>query len=363
MNLQEAKTLWAQDKALLAEKIGVMLDGVTSYRPDEFKKNFQMAMDAQPTAQTDPNSAIMAMLTTTIDPEIFKILFSPQKAAKIFGEKRAGSWTDQTRAFPVVEHTGEVTSYGDYATSGRTGANTNFPQRQAYLFQTIKEYGDLELDRAGLMKINWASELDQSAANNMMVFQNTTYFFGVAGLACYGLLNDPNLGAPLTPATKANGGTTWFKNGSPNASANEVYNDILAIFTDIVSVNADNVDEETPFVLAMSPASQMALKFTNSFGINVKALLKDNFPNIRFETAVQYGVQTATNSQGNLGGNLVQMIVEKIQGQETGYCAFNEKMRSGPVIRDLSSFRQKITGGTWGSIVRMPLGFASMLGV
>ena len=69
------------------------------------------------------------------------------------------------------------------------------------------------------------------------------------------------------------------------------------------------------------------------------------------------------NPQGSAGGEIVQLIAKNVEGQDSGYCAFNEKMRSHPMIRDLSSFRQKMTGGTWGTIIRMPMAISSMLGV
>ena len=62
------------------------------------------------------------MLTSVIDPEIIRVIFSPLDFAEILGERKAGVWTEQTRFFPIVEATGEVTSYDDYATGGRAGA-------------------------------------------------------------------------------------------------------------------------------------------------------------------------------------------------------------------------------------------------
>ena len=41
----------------------------------------------------------------------------------------------------------------------------------------------------------------------------------------------------------------------------------------------------------------------------------------------------------------------------------NEKMRAHKIIFDLSSFRQKVTGGSWGAIIRMPVGISSMVGI
>jgi hypothetical protein len=72
---------------------------------------------------------------------------------------------------------------------------------------------------------------------------------------------------------------------------------------------------------------------------------------------------TASNPQGNAGGELVQLIATNVEGQETGYAAFSEMLRAGPVVRKLSSFEQKLSQGSWGSVLRQPFAIASMLGV
>ena len=360
--IQEALTAWREDASFL-EQFGAIFPEVRSYLPEEFKRDVNLALDALPLLQTSPNAGVPALLTTMIDPDVYEILFAPNRAAVIFGEQKRGSWVDETVLFPTVEHVGEVSSYGDYAENGGVVANTNWPQRQSYLFQTMKEYGERELERAGLAKLNWVSEIDKAAATILQKFLNLTYFFGVTNLQNYGLLNDPFLGASLTPATKAYGGTRWIVSGVVQATANEIYNDIQAIFIQLVNQTGGLVEADTKMVLAMSPQSEMALTQTNSFNVNVHDLLKKNFPNIRVETAVQYGVTTTQNTQGNPAGQLVQMIAEELEGQKTGYCAFNEKMRAHPIIRAPSSYKQKVTSGTWGSIIRMPVDIASMLGV
>jgi hypothetical protein len=359
----EAQAAWREDAPRLQE-LGIDFSATAqSYIAEPWRNNIELALDAQPALQTSSNAAIPQFLTTLVDPAVIEILFSPVKAATIFGEVRKGTWVDETALFPVVEHTGDVSSYDDFVSNGRSNANTNWPARQSYLFQTVKEYGERELERAGRGRVNWAAELDKSAANNMMRFANKTYFFGVSGLQNYGLLNDPALGAALTPATKAAGGVAWFNGTAPTATANEVYNDLLAIFEQLVNQTAGLVDRESRLVLALAPSPAVALGFTNAFGLVVRNMLKEEFPNLRIETAVQYGAITTANPQGNAAGNLVQLHAESAEGQEVGYCAFNEKMRTHPVIRDLSSFKQKVTGGTWGSVIRMPILFASMVGV
>lgn len=361
-SLREAEAAYRSDFAHLAQR-GVINNMATGYLPESFKHNFNLAMDAQPALTTAPNSGVPAYLTQWIDPAVYEILFSPNMAAIILGEVKKGDWTSQTAFFPTVEHTGEVSSYGDFNENGHAGANTNWPQRQSYLYQTVKEYGELELERAGLAKISWVSEIDQAAALALNKFSNFSYFFGIAGLQNYGLLNDPNLTGPLSPSLKSYGGTAWIVSGAIVATANEIYGDIQSIFLQLVSQASGLIDAKAKMVLALSPSSAVALTATNSFNVNVYDLLKKNFPNIRFETAVQYGQTSASNPQGISAGNLVQLIVESVEGQQTGYCAFNEKMRAHPIVRGLSSFKQKQTAGTWGAIIRQPFAIAQMLGV
>lgn len=363
MNFLEAQAAWRMDAEQHAERGVIALDSVQCYIPDEFRRDYRLALDAQPSLTTDPNSAVPAFLTTMIDPKVYKILFSPNQAAIIADEVRKGTWLDETAMFPTVEHVGEVSSYGDYNENGHTGANTNWPQRQAHLFQTMLEYGERELERAGLARINWVSEINAAGATVLNKFLNFTYFFGVAGLQNYGLLNDPNLSAALTPAPKAYGGVKWINNGVIVATANEVYADIQAVYLQLVNQTAGLVDNKSKMTLAMSPGSAVALTATNSFNVNVEDLMKKNFPNMRVETAVQYGAVSASNPQGVAAGNEIQLIADEVEGQDTGYCAFNEKMRAHKIIPHASSYKQKITGGSWGFILRMPVAIAQMIGV
>jgi hypothetical protein len=341
---------------------GFAFDSAIFIRP-EWRNNLKLAEDAQPQLITTPQSGIPAFLVTFLDPELLRILTAKNAAAEIFGEVRKGSFVDVTAVFPIVEHTGEVSSYGDFSQSGKSSANTNFPQRENYLYQTISEYGELEMERAGAAKIGWASELKQSCIVNLNKFQNFSYFYGIAGLQNYGLLNDPALNPAIAPSPKAAGGLTWFVGNSPNATGLEVYNDIVALVVTLIAQSAGNINAESDMVLGMSPHSSGALNFTNTYNVNVKKQLADNYPNLKVVPAIQYGALNAQNPQGSAAGELVQIIATKVEGQETGYCAFSEKLRAGPIIRDLSSYKQKMSQGTWGAVVRQPFAIASMIGV
>ena len=364
MNLQEARSQWLADRPRL-EKLGIFFPGVQRYITDAEKMDDRIAMDALPgPLVTDPNSALPTILTTTIDPEIIRVVFSPLDFGMILGERQAGNWTEDTRLFPIVESTGEVSSYGDFNNNGRAGVNFNYPAFQSYLFQTIVKYGEREIDRVGLAKINLISELNMASAQLLNTYQNLTYAFGVLDLQNYGIINNPYLSAFLTPAVKAAGGTSWFNGNTPNATANEVYNDVIALVNKLVAQSNGALNTKSAMTLAMSPQSEIAMTFTNSFGVSVADLMKKGYPNIKVKTAPQYGTQTATNPQGySTAGNVMQLIAEKIQGQTVTYAAYNEKLRAHKIVPDLSSWAQKQTSGTWGNILRSPMAVSGAIGI
>lgn len=348
---------------------GLILPGVKMLVPDEFrhteKSLNQLAMDAAGNLGTDPNSALPSLLTTAIDPDTIRFVFSPLQIAKILGgERKAGDWLEETRIFPVIEETGEVSSYDDFSNNGRAGINFNYPAFQSYLFQTFIAYGERETERAGLMRINYVGELTTAASGLLNRFGNLAYAFGIVGLQNYGLINNPYLSAYLSPAVKAWGGTTWFNNGSPAATANEVYNDILAVMEQIISQTNGTVEMDAAGTIALSPQLQLAMKFTNSFGVSVAALLTEGFPNLKVVPCPQYGQKTSSNNQGYSPiGNLFQIIIDKIDNQKVAYPAFNEKLRAHKLIPEPSSWKQKMTSGVWGTITRMPIGISGMIGV
>lgn len=321
----------------------IAFPGAMDFLPEGASYDFSGASDAQPILGTVTSSGVPHYMLNFIDPEVVRVLFAPMAAAVICGEAQKGSWTTLEATFPIVESTGEVSSYGDYSENGSVGANTNFNTRQSYHYQTITKWGEREAEIMGEAKINWASELNMASVETLNQYQNLTYFNGIGGLKLYGLLNDPSLPASILPTS------SWA-----TSSAEVIYEDVRRLFKQLQTQMGGNIDQKTPLVLSMSPTKQTDLNKTNTYNVNVFTLIKGNFPNIRFETAVQYATT---------GGELVQMMVESVRGVKTAQCAFTEKMRAHPIITGESSWRQKKSQGTWGTIIKRPAGIASMIGV
>lgn len=331
--------------AQLGESFGVVFDkrlGEVKLTPHMLEGITRLALDAQPELVTQSNAGIPAFLSNFVDPRIIEVLVTPMKAAIIAGETKKGDWTTTVATFPVIEYTGEVAAYGDFNNNGSAEANSNFPQRQSYHYQTITQWGEKELDVAALAKIDWASRVNIASVLVLNKYQNATYFNGVAGLQNYGLLNDPNLSAPIVPTTP------WV-----SAAADVIYADIVRLFQQLQTQANGTIDQDARMCMALSPVNSVNLNKTNSFNVNVLDQIHKNFPNLRVETAPEY----LTTS-----GELVQLIAEEVEGQETLTAAFTEKLRAHAMVVDTSSFKQKKSQGTFGTVIFRPVFIAQMLG-
>lgn len=322
----------------LKENAGIVF--ATGYKPEVLTANSRqkIAMDAD--LVTAPNSGILAMFTTYVDPRVIEVLVEPMKAAQIFGETKKGSWTDDYLQFPLAEATGETSSYDDFSESGMSGTNVNWETRDPYYYQTIIELGEREIERAGAAKLDWVTRKQVAAALNLNKFQNKTYFLGVAGLRNYGILNDPSLLPAITP-------TTWAtKDGQ------DIYDDIRTLYETLISQTNGLVDRNERMTLLLSPQAETHFTKTNQYNVNVSDQLKKNFPNMRVETAPE--MSTAA-------GEAVKLIVDSYEGVDTVEPTFTEKMRVHPMVLQLSSWRQKRSQGTVGTIIYRPLFIANAL--
>ena len=198
--------------------------------------------------------------------------------------------------------------------------------------------------------IDWVNGLNISSVLTLNKYQNYTYFNGVANLQNYGLLNDPNLNAAITPVTKTAGGTTWTYLTPPN----EINADVQKLFAQLNSQAGGNLKMDEKMILALSTTKMAQLANNSTFSINALQLIKTSFPNLRVETAPEYTTG---------GGELMQLIVEEFEGQRTADCVFTEKLRSHAVVTGLSCWTQKKSQGSAGCVIYRPAMIAQMLGI
>lgn len=289
---------------------------------------------------TAPNAGILSMFTTYVDPRVIEVLVEPMKAAQVFGETKKGSWTDDFLQFPIAESTGETSSYDDFSENGMSGTNVNWETRDTYYYQTIIELGEREVERAGAAKLDWVSRKQISAALTLNKFQNKTYFYGVAGLRNWGILNDPSLLPSITLPTWVGG------------DGQVVYDGIAQVYGELVGQTAGLIDRNSEMILLMSPQAEAAFTRTNQYNVNVSDQIRKNFPRLTVETAPEMSTDA---------GEVIKLIVKNYEGVDTVEPTFTEKMRVHPMVLGLSSWRQKRSQGTVGTIIYRPIFVASAL--
>ena len=308
-----------------------------------------MAFDAPPVYPQSPlvtqaSAGIPNIFTTWVDPKAIEVLVSPMMAAIIAGESQKGDWADDVVMFKMAEATGETSMYGDYSRSGSTDVNYNFPQRQNVRFQAFLQYGDLEVARAAKAKIDLPADKQSSNALALMKAMNFMNFFGVGNLQNFGLITDPGLQTPITATY------SWLTSAS--ATAATIYQDVVRLYVLLQQQSNGAVNTQTPMTLAMSNdcgalLNQVTLYNTNS----VLMLLTQNYPNLRLETAPEYATQS---------GNLVQLIVDELDGQPSVECAFSVKMMAHRMVQQESSVSQKRTSAGQGAVWYRPVLCAQM---
>lgn len=301
---------------------------------------------------TAPNMGVPAELTTFFDPDVIKVLTAPRKARAITKGREGikGDATTTSAKFPIVEYVGHSEPYNDFVDGGVADVNANWVTRDNYLFSTTRRVGDLEQARNAEARLDLASQTQMAAAEILDVDANRFYFNGVAGLRNYGILNDPNLNATLTPAAVGTGSSPLWS----NKTTNQIYNDILDLFAELRAKTGGIVEESDEMVLAMSPAMATYLNKATDFNVTVRKMLSETFSNLTIVTAPEYATS---------GGQLMQLFVVAIEGQDTVLLSPSEKMYAFAPVRGVSSFVQKFRAGTFGAIIRRPAAVAGMLGM
>lgn len=300
---------------------------------------------------TTPNTTVPAELLAYIDPMVIEIMTAPRRAREIFGEEKKGDWTTPYAKWRADEMTGRTEPYSDYANGTTSGVNSEWQTRPQHIFQTSITYGDLEVAMSSAAKVNLAASKQRAAANVIDIDQNRFYLLGVAGKEIYGILNDPNLPDAITAGATGTGSSTKWA----DKTTTQIYNDILALFAELSSQSSGLIDRDTPLKLCLSPEMAVRLGAATDFNVSVLDMLTRYFSNISIVTVPELHSMTA--------GETVFLIAPEVNGQKSGLLAFGEKIRALRVIPDMSSFRQKYVGTTYGGIVLMPFAFAQMTGM
>lgn len=298
---------------------------------------------------TAPNSGVPAVLTTYVDPAVVEILQAPKKAREIFGETKKGDWTTTGTLFKAVEQVGETTPYTDYGNGATADINVTYPYRQNYLAQTHIRYGDQETAISSKATVDLVSEKQRSAATTIDIATNRFYLYGVEGREIYGLLNEPNLPAAITPAVVNGTVTRWAQK-----STKEIYDDVLLLASELFTNSQGNIDQTADLVLVVSPATAVLLGKATDFNVSVQDMLKKYFTRLTIVTLPEMAADS---------GDSIMLIARTVNGAPTAEFGFSEKMRAMRLVAHTSYYDQKYIFGTYGAIVYRPFAIATMAGI
>ena len=324
--------------------------GAIDFKPNNNESiKYQLASDAALTTQN--NVGVPVELTAFIDPTVIEVMTAPRRARELANEVKKGDWTTPYTKFRIDENVGTTQPYSDYAQGATSDVNSNWAIREQYLFQTTIKYGDLETAMSAIARVNLASSKQKAAANVLDIDYNKFALLGIEGKEIYGLLNDPNLpDAIVAPATGAGSSSEWAKKTTV-----QIYNDILALFTELTSQSQGLISYDTPLVLALSPERATYLGSATDFNVSVIDMLSKNFPDLQISIVPELSSLTA--------GETVMLFAKEVNGSITSEIGYSIKVMAHRVVQGLSHLEQKWTSSTYGGIIYIPFAFASMTGV
>lgn len=324
--------------------VGITFDGARRFITA--KNRDALAQDAM---ITSPNAGVPAIFTSYVDSKVIEILLAPRNAKAIFPEVKKGDWTDDYMVFRTVESTGTVTPYSDFGNGASADVNVAFPTRQQYVGQTSIKYGDLEQARTSRAMIDLVSQKQISAATIIDTAANKIDLLGIDGMSIYGLINDPNIPAALTPAS-VGGETAWSAK-----TTTDIYADVLALFKQIITASNGLVSPNDEFVLAVAPGSAVELGKATDFNVSVWDMVKKYAPNTEMVQLPELASDTT--------GDSVMLIARSVAGNATGELGYGDKMRALRLVPFSSFYEQKFAFGTYGCILYYPFAVAKMTGV
>lgn len=336
---------------------GVMAyDSVNGKIRTDFSKT-KLAMDAA--MQTQANVGYPASFFQYIDPQIVEILFGVTNANKLAPEVKQGTWEQEYYNYAVEERIADVTAYSDRTENVTTDVNYEYNVRELARFQTVIQFGDLEVDKANTAKIALQSRKQLAGADIIARKQNQFYLYGVSNKQNYGILNEPNLNPSINPSTVTIGGssyTTWADkvNNDPANAGNHVYNDVLKLWSELSSKNGGNISQNERVILAVSNSVVSYLSAPNQFGLTALQMLKQNFPNLEVVQLPELSTQA---------GEEIKMIIPSLYGVDTMNVAFADKLRVGRIVQTVSGQKLKMVGTSWGCILKRSSLISTMLGV
>lgn len=361
----KAKIVTDTEREMLRDTAGIYLnslDGQSVKYIAEDKMSYGML--AKQIADSDfyaPSSGVPAWMTTIWTQRYIEQLLTKTAFKEVSSPFKQGDFETNSVTLPTVEYTGETAPYGDYSLAGQSGYNAKFPERDVYRFQTLIQWGALEVATMALAKLNAVAVKHEAAAKRIAQDFDIFGFLGVAGTNIYGLLNNPDLASAIVvPASAANPASSKWKYKTPN----EIIDDVSLGVEDVISRSGGQVTQMSKMRLVAAPQDlqYLSTKATQAFLKPAIEFLKSAFPNMDITASTRYVVGSGQGTGAN--GNKAQIIIEPDTAMMPNVNdMFTFQYMSFGVVKRESYFSEKAAAGTAGCFLAYPFAMSTLAGV
>lgn len=287
-------------------------------------------------------------------PDFIEVVTAAREADAIMGIDFVGNWYDESIVQGVMERIGQAVPYGDHTDIPLSSWNVNYETRDIVRFEEGIQVGLLEEARAGAMNVSSQTEKRAAAAESLDIERNNIAFYGYneGNNKTYGFLNDPNLPAYTTVAAGTSTYTTWA-----TKTYEEIVADIRTAFA-ALRVKTGNLfkPERDASKLAIAVSCMEYLNVENQFGKSVYEFIKQNYPNVTIESAVQL-------DGANGGANVFYLMADSINGKPVIRQLGVERFRLLGVEKKAKVFLEDYSNATAGVLVTQPIGIVRYSGI
>lgn len=275
-------------------------------------KGFDSAFDAAitPTVTTPTVPGIVQMYQYFM-PGFVDIVKAPRKADMIMPLQTAGSWEDEQIVQGVMEHSGNAGIYSDSGNPLVMDWNLQFEARNIFRGEAGMQVGLLEQARAAKIRVSDGDEKRKAALTSLEIQRNNIAFSGVndGGSLTYGMLNDPGLGAALTPVLDG-GQTKWEL-----ISYLGIVNQIIGFFAQLQGQAGGVIDPQeiaTTMVIPYTIEQYLNKVDTNGQqGWSVRSFMAATYPKCKIITCPQFV------DAGGAGVNGLMLFADNVEGSGT----------------------------------------------
>ena len=280
---------------VVAKDIRGAMDMGFGFMDQSVMRDMALAYASDAALQTSISTATIPGLIQFLQnwlPGQVHVMTAAREIDNLVGIKTQGSWEDEQIVQELLENIGYATPYGDYTNVPLADWNLNFVNRTVCRFELGMRVGNLEEARASRVRVNSGEAKRQSAGLALEITRNLVGFNGYnsGNDNTYGFLNDPGLPAYVTVANTGSGSSTlWANKTFANITA-DIRTAIVALRNNSKgTINPQKVD----LTLALPTNAIDYLTTTTDFGISVWDWLKQTYPRIRVQDAIQLNTANA----------------------------------------------------------------------